>query len=94
MNDLETFVITVDNPGKEDLDNLSKLMAAAQDETVAYINKLAEELNVDSMCAGDVWYLRTRSRWTQELEEELIRLHQAGTPPNMCDYGVQYMEAR
>jgi hypothetical protein len=37
--------------------------------------------------AADIAYLRTRARWTEELEQELIRLHIAGTPPSMCDFG-------
>jgi len=43
--------------------------------------------------ALDVWYLRTRSRWTLELEDELIHMDQAGEPaPNMNDYGSIYEE--
>lgn len=38
-------------------------------------------------CAADVRYLRSRSRWTQELEDELIRLHKEGKPPNMNEFG-------
>lgn len=49
--------------------------------------KLAEELNVSPGCAIDILYLRTRSRWTQELEDELIRLHKEGNPPNIMEFG-------
>jgi hypothetical protein len=52
-----------------------------------YFKSLAEELGCSVGCAGDVWYLRQRSRWTQELENELIRLHKEGTPPNICEFG-------
>lgn len=51
------------------------------------IQNLADDLDVTYMCAVDITYLRTRSRWTQELENELIRLHDVGTPPNMCEFG-------
>ena len=47
-----------------------------------------QELGVSERCAADVFYLRTRSRWTEELEKELILLHKNGNPPNMCDFGV------
>lgn len=50
------------------------------------IEKLANELGVTLECASDVYYLRTRSRHTPELEAELIRLHEAGIPPNMCEF--------
>jgi hypothetical protein len=58
------------------------------DEMEQYIRDLATELGVSVNCAYDVWYLRTRSRHTPELEAELITLHAAGTPPIMCDFGV------
>lgn len=62
-------------------------MNSVQDETAKYITKLSEELQVSEACAWDVWYLRSRSRWTQNLENELIQLHKDGNPPNMCDFG-------
>lgn len=48
---------------------------------------LSKELNCSVSCAMDVWYLRTRSRWTQQLEEQLIQLHKEGKKPNMCEFG-------
>lgn len=51
------------------------------------IQDLAKELNCSYACAGDVWYLRQRSRWTQELEDELILLYAEGTPPNVMEFG-------
>jgi hypothetical protein len=58
------------------------------DELEQYMRDLAAELGVSVSCAQDVWYLRTRSRHTPTLEAELIALHAAGNPPNMCDFGV------
>jgi len=58
------------------------------DELEQYMRDLAAELGVSASCAQDVWYLRTRSRHTPTLEAELIALHAAGSPPNMCDFGV------
>jgi hypothetical protein len=49
--------------------------------------RVAKELNVSDSCASDVVYLRTRSRWTQELEETLIALHAAQVPPNIMEFG-------
>lgn len=31
--------------------------------------------------------MRTRTRWAQKLEDELIRSHREGKPPNMCEFG-------
>ncbi len=52
------------------------------------IDKIKQELNISESCAADVFYLRTRNRHTQQLENELIDLHHAGTPPNMMEFGV------
>lgn len=49
---------------------------------------IMKELGVDKHCALDIAYLRTRARHSQELEDELIALHKAGTPPNMMEFGV------
>jgi len=56
-------------------------------ELEEYLKSLAEELQCSYACATDVWYLRQRSRWTQELEKELIRLYNEGTPPNVLEFG-------
>jgi len=47
---------------------------------------LQEELNCSYACAGDIMYLHKCTRWTQELENKLIELHNAGTPPNILDF--------
>lgn len=57
-------------------------------ELRANTEALANELGVSLSCAADVEYLRTRNRHTDALEAELISLHEAGTPPNMCEFGV------
>lgn len=54
------------------------------DEQVA---SLAKELNVSEECANDVFYLRSRSRWSSELEAELIALHKAGKRPDINEFG-------
>lgn len=57
-------------------------------ELRANTEALANELGVSLSCAADVEYLRTRSRHTDALEAELVSLHEAGTPPNICEFGV------
>lgn len=87
MNDFETFVVSVENPTQQDLEALSNVMAFAQSEMTKYVTQLAVELNVPEACAMDIYYLRNRSRWTPELEAELIRLHKEGNVPNMNEFG-------
>ncbi len=48
---------------------------------------LSVELGISFECAADVHYLRSRNRWTQELEAELIALHKAGNHPNINEFG-------
>ena len=48
---------------------------------------LAQAAQVSDECVSDVEYLRSRSRWSNDLELELIALHKAGTPPNVNDFG-------
>ena len=48
---------------------------------------LAKVLDISEQCADDVLYLRSRRRWTPQLEAELIQLHKDGKPPNVYDFG-------
>ena len=68
------------------MEECQKVLNDIQDETNKYIENLAKELNISVACAMDVWYLRTRSRHTPELEKKLIQLHKDGTPPNICEF--------
>jgi hypothetical protein len=92
---MKTFTVELTN---DDLSNPEKMQAFQSmmddinHETNSYIMKLATDLNVSDSCAADVFYLRGRSRWTQELETELIRLHKEGKPPNICEYGHSLMK--
>lgn len=80
-------VFSIDLTEVESFDNLQETMEQYTDELQQYFQELAEELGISENCAADVWYLRSRSRHTPELEAKLIELHKAGTPPNMCEFG-------
>ena len=86
MNNNRPFVMTIPVDSPEQMEAFQKVMDEIHAATCKYMQNLAKELDVDESCAADVWYLRTRSRWTHELEAELIRLHRAGTPPNVCEF--------
>jgi len=81
---MEVFMIEMTDENKDQIQDVINIV---QDETAKYIQDLAGELQISEACAFDVWYLRTRSRWTQSLENELIQLHKDGNPPNICDFG-------
>jgi hypothetical protein len=78
---------SVDLTEVENWDVFNEIMSDYQEEQMKYIESLAEDLGVSVKCAEDVNYLRSRSRHTEELEAELIRLHQEGNPPNVFEFG-------
>ncbi len=75
-----------DLKNKETMAEFQKVMDELHDANVKYVEELAQELNISVACANDVYYLRSRSRWTPDKETELIRLHREGNPPNMCEF--------
>lgn len=82
---MSTF--SVDLTTVDDWSSFQQIMDEYHEEHKKYIRSLALELNVSVGCATDVLYLRSRSRHTDEMEKELIRLHQEGNPPNVCEFG-------
>ena len=89
-NPQETIVVSLtpeDLQNKEKMKEVNEFFGDLQDVTNGYCLKLAEELNVSDACARDVFYLRSRSRWSQKLENKLISLHRSGNPPNIFEFG-------
>ena len=83
----EVFVVDLPIGNSGRMKQFQAFMDEANDAMIKYIQELAKELGVSEACAQDVYYLRSRSRWTKELEQTLIQLHAQGKPPNMCDFG-------
>lgn len=49
--------------------------------------EIADRFGVSENCAANIFYLRTRSRWSQESEDELIRMDKAGEgQPNINEW--------
>lgn len=83
----KTAVVELD---QDDLNNpetmagFQTMMDAWQDAMIEETGKVARELEVSENCASSVIYLRTRSRWTQEKEDQLIQWDREGTElPNV-----------
>ena len=69
------------------MEEFQEFMNDIQDAYILETLFLAKKLGVSDSCAMNIQYLRTRSRWTQDLEEELIRMDkEEGRQPNMCDW--------
>jgi hypothetical protein len=76
----KTFAVTFTNTDGKGMERFSKLMAQYQDALALEMQKLAEKLGVSEQTASAIQYLRTRSRWTQKKENELIRRDKKGNP--------------
>ncbi len=73
------------DPGTMEVVN--HLMEEIQNGYVKEIQIIAHDLNLNDTYAMCIWYLRTRSRWTQELENKLIEMCREGLdPPNMNEW--------
>lgn len=57
-------------------------------ELAKELGALADTLGITYAQASDVLYLRSRCRWTQELENELFELYKNGETPLIYDFGV------
>ena len=66
------FTVEIDpNVGLAPLDDF---MVAVQDGWAKEIENIAKEHGVPDGFASEIWYERTRARWTQDHEDALIRL--------------------
>lgn len=63
---------------QEEKDAFNKAMDAQQEAMFDDQKNISNMLKVSLHTAGLIQYLRSRSRWTQEKEDELVRLDQAG----------------
>ena len=86
-NDLTAFSVEMPLNDPEAMKQFNDAMDDLYMATLDYIRELAKDLDITETCAFDVYYLRGRSRWSEELEAELIGLHKDHNPPNMCEFG-------
>lgn len=86
---INSFVVNMGpNPSLKEMDDMQNYLNDIASKLQTDAEKLAIVRCVTVACAQDMLYLRTRNRWTKELEDQLIQLHLEGTPPNMFEYGV------
>lgn len=67
-------------------DEVQQIMDASAEAYNKEIEKVMKEFDLVPFAAMDVVYLRTRSRWTPELEKRLIQEHREGKKINICDW--------
>jgi len=76
-DDLTPFSIEIhpDEMTEEGWKEFNSVMNKINDEFVVYSEGVAKELNVPVGLALDIVYLRGRSRWSQELEDRVLRAY-------------------
>lgn len=74
----ESFVAEIPIHDAARMSEFQEIMDQIQDEMAKHIQKVAKELGISESQAGDIVYLRGRSRWTQELEGRILRAFRAG----------------
>jgi hypothetical protein len=84
-----TFVAEMPVNDEEKMREFQEAMDVYHDEVNKHIEKLAKELGVSDMQAGDIFYLRSRSRWSQELENRIIAAHKATKKNIVCTSGEE-----
>jgi hypothetical protein len=61
-------------------DELNKALDESQERMIGEIRKIELEFGVSNSTACAIFYLRGRSRWTEEKEKELVTRDKIGFP--------------
>jgi hypothetical protein len=78
-------VVRIDITPETNMDDLNKVMDKWQDAMIEDQYQIQSKLGVSASTASAIQYLRSRSRWTEEKEQELIDRDKAGNP---IDLGI------
>jgi hypothetical protein len=83
---MSTVSIEVPINDENGMKEFQNFMDAVMDCHNKEILEMSSKFNISEGCANDIFYLRTRSRWTQEKENYLIWLDQNNKKsPNIMD---------
>ncbi len=74
-----------DTKNKRTMKILNDLIASANEAQIKEIGALAQQLGISDGIASDIIYLRSRRRWTQALEDQIIAAAKAGKPIDSND---------
>lgn len=78
---MQSFSVEIPVNDPKAMEEFQEVMNSLQDAMMDYEAQIAKELNCSEWAACDIIYLRSRSRWTQELENEILRLDKEGKHP-------------
>ena len=88
MSDTKVHAINSKYPPADDYLEFFKHGMLSEEPSRSLYLELEQLHNGNMLLVYDICYLRTMSRWTRELEKELIELHKAGTPANVYTFGI------
>jgi DNA-directed RNA polymerase subunit F len=83
----EIHMIFGDTEIVTDEEGAQKIMDEWQDAMIEEQHDIEKRMGVDANTASAIQYLRTRSRWTQEKETELVDRYHAGNPIPLSSNG-------
>lgn len=73
---VDVFVLQIPYDDEEKMEEFQKIMDEYHDEMERYTKEVAKELGIED--ANQIVYLRSRSRWSQELEDRIIKAEKNG----------------
>ena len=80
-------VMSVDGPlPSEKMEVMQDFIDESANQWNSEIDSLMKEFNLSREGASDILYLRSRSRWSPELEQELISIYQRGESVKICEW--------
>lgn len=89
-DEYDVFSVDISKFDSEQMDKFQEFMNILNDSMDGHVLRVSKELGVSIACASDVVYLRGRSRWTQELEDELVQMDKVGDPrPNIFEWPLK-----
>lgn len=72
------FDIQIPLNDKKAMNAFQEAMNAYHDDCNNYIIELSKKLEISEIDASSIWYLRSRSRWSQSLEDRLLKAMRDG----------------
>jgi len=73
--EMKSFVAEIPLNDPEKMALLQQMMNEYHDHMNEYAKSISQELGVSEGQADQILYLRGRSRWSQELEDRIIKAH-------------------
>jgi hypothetical protein len=78
MMEVQKNIISLEDPSEEEIEATIGMLNDWQEDIISQQQRLMYELSIPFEFACAILYLRTRSYWSQQLEEKLIQMGRNG----------------